>query len=151
MEWFADKEAAIFADFLERWPTLRHAQRSRRETLEAFFRAGNVRNAASIDKRIKAIAEERPLHTDEAVIGPARLLVEALLPQLRVLSEGISRFEAQIAELAPRRRDNPTTNSLTTSPGLAQPMPPAFLSPSASTATASPLPPHSRRAPASLP
>lgn len=105
LEWFADKEAAIFADFLKRWPTLRHAQRARRETLEAFFRAGNVRSAASIDKRLNAIAEERPLHTDEAVIGPARLLVEALLPQLRVLSEGIARFEAQIAELAPRQPD----------------------------------------------
>lgn len=105
LEWFPDKEAAIFADFLERWPTLQHAQRARRETLEAFFRAGNVRRASSIDKRVHAIAEERPLHTDEAVTGPARLLVEALLPQLRVLSEGIERFEAQIAELAPRQPD----------------------------------------------
>lgn len=78
---------------------------SRPRALEAFFRAGNVRNAASIDKLVKAIAEERPLHTDEAVIGPARLLVEALLPQLRVLSAGISRFEAQITELAPRQPD----------------------------------------------
>jgi transposase len=77
----------------------------RRETLEAFFRAGNVRSASSIEKRIKAISEGRPLHTDEAVIGPARLLVEALLPQLRVLSAGVSRFEAKIAELAPRQPD----------------------------------------------
>ena len=69
------------------------------------IRAGNVRSASSIEKRIKAIGEERPLHTDEAVIGPARLLVEALLPQLRVLSEGISCFEAEIAEVAPRQPD----------------------------------------------
>lgn len=105
LEWFPDKEAPLFANFLQRWPTLQHAQRARRETLEAFFRAGNVRSASSIEKRIKAIAEERSLHTDEAVIGPARLLVEALLPQLRVLSEGISRFEAEIGEIAPRQPD----------------------------------------------
>jgi len=37
MEWFPDKEAAIFTAFLERWPTLTHAQRARCETLEAFF------------------------------------------------------------------------------------------------------------------
>ena len=37
LEWFSDKEAAIFADFLERWPMLQHAQRARRETLEASF------------------------------------------------------------------------------------------------------------------
>jgi transposase len=105
LEWFPEKEAAIFGDFLQRWPTLQHAQRARRETLEAFFRAGNVRRASSIDKRLQAISEERPLHTDEAVIGPARLLVEALLPQLRALSAGIARFETEIAELAPRQPD----------------------------------------------
>ena len=105
LAWFPDKEAALFADFLERWPTLRHAQRARRETLEAFFRAGNVRRASSIEKRLQAISDEQPLHTDEAVTGPARLLVEALLPQLRVLSAGIARFETEIAELAPRQPD----------------------------------------------
>jgi hypothetical protein len=41
-----------------------------------------------------AIAEKRPLRTDDAVTGPARLLVEALLSQLRVLSQCISHFEA---------------------------------------------------------
>jgi hypothetical protein len=66
---------------------------------------GDERARGIIDKRIKAIGEERPLHSDDAVIGPARLLVEALLPQLRVLSEGIWRFEAEIAELAPRQPD----------------------------------------------
>ena len=46
--WFRDKEAKIFADFLERWPTLQAAQRARRDTLSDFFRAGNVRYAATI-------------------------------------------------------------------------------------------------------
>jgi transposase len=87
------------------WPTLPDAQRARRETLESFFHAGNVRRASTIDKRIKAIREERSLHSDEAVIGPARMLVEALLPQLRVLSTGIAKFEAEIARLAPQRPD----------------------------------------------
>jgi transposase len=105
LEWFRDKEATIFADFLERWPTLQDAQRARRDTLESFFRAGNVRQASSIEKRLTAIRAERSLHSDEAVTGPARLLVEALLPQLRVLSAGIARFETEIARLAPRQPD----------------------------------------------
>jgi transposase len=105
LEWFRDKEAAIFTDFLERWPTLDAAQRARRETLESFFRAGNVRQASSIEKRLQAIRAERSLHSDDAVTGPARLLVEALLPQLRVLTAGITRFEAEIARLAPRQPD----------------------------------------------
>ena len=92
-------------DSLERWPTLQEAQRARRETLESFFHAGNVRRAATIEKRISAIREERSLHSDAAVTGPARMLVEALLPQLRVLSAGIERFETEIARLAPQQPD----------------------------------------------
>jgi hypothetical protein len=67
--WFADKEAAVFADFLERWPTLQHAQRARPGTLRGFFHASNVRRASTIEKRLEAIRSERPLHDDAAVIG----------------------------------------------------------------------------------
>jgi transposase len=105
LEWFRDKDAAIFSDFLERWPTLEAAQRARRDTLESFFRAGNVRRASTIERRIEAIHDERPLHTDEAVTAPARMLVDALLPQLRVLSTGIARFDAEVARLAPQLPD----------------------------------------------
>jgi len=105
LEWFRDKDAIIFADFLERWPTLQAAQRARRETLEAFFRAGNVRYKKTIERRINAIRDETPLHTDDAVTTPSQLLVETLLAQLRVLSPGIARFDAEIANLAPQLPD----------------------------------------------
>jgi len=100
LSWFADKEAAVFADFLQRWPTLQQAQRARPETIRAFFHAANVRRANAIDKRIEAIQKERPLHHDEAVIKPARMLVEALLPQLRAASASIARFDSEIARLS---------------------------------------------------
>jgi transposase len=99
LDWFRDKEAAVFADFLDRWPTLQAAQRARRETLEGFFRGANVRRAATIDRRLQAIRDERPLHSDQAVITPARMLVEALLPHLRTLSASIARFDKEIARL----------------------------------------------------
>ena len=105
LDWFRDKDATIFADFLERWPTLQAAQRARRETLESFFRAGNVRYKKTIERRIDAIRNETPLHSDDAVITPSQLLVEALLSQLRVLSAGIARFDAEIARLAPQLPD----------------------------------------------
>lgn len=95
----------MFADFLERWPTLPAAQRARRETLERFFRSANVRRAATIERRIGAIHDEQPLHSDEAVITPARMLVEALLPQLRELSASIARFDTEIARLTDKLPD----------------------------------------------
>lgn len=105
LEWFRDKDAAIFADFLERWPTLQAAQRARRETLVDFFRAGNVRYLAAIERRIEAIRAESPLTTDPAVVEPSRLLVEALLPQLRAACAAIERFDVEIARLCPRLPD----------------------------------------------
>jgi transposase len=105
LEWFRDKDSAVFADFLERWPTLEAAQRARKDTLEAFFRTSNVRRTATIKRRIDAIREERPLHSDDAVTIPARMLVDALLPQLRALSASIARFDEEIARLASQLPD----------------------------------------------
>jgi transposase len=96
LDWFRDKETDVFAAFLERWPSLPDAQRARRETIVDFFHAHSVRRASVIDRRVEAIKSERPLTSDAAVIEPARLLVEALLPQLRAVSAGIVRLDDEI-------------------------------------------------------
>ncbi|HVZ35972.1 MAG TPA: transposase, partial [Polyangiaceae bacterium] len=93
--WFRDKEATVFADFVERWPTLELAQRARDQTLSDFFRNHNVRYQSAIARRIAAIRSEQPLTSDPAVILPMRLLVEALLPQLRAANTGIQRFDEE--------------------------------------------------------
>jgi transposase len=97
LDLFRDKETEVFVAFLERWPSLSDAQRARRETIVDFFHAHSVRRAAVIDRRIDTIKSERPLTSDAAVIEPARLLVDALLPQLRAVSAGIARFDEDIA------------------------------------------------------
>jgi transposase len=99
LDWVRDKEAAVFADFLERWPTLEAAQRARPATLAAFFRVHNVRYQSAIDRREEAVRAEQLLTSDAAVIAPAKLLVETLLPQLRAVCAAIERFDAEIASL----------------------------------------------------
>jgi transposase len=103
--WFRDKDAAVFADFVERWPTLELAHRARKDTLDGFFRSHNVRYPAAIARRIEAIAAEQPLTTNPAVILPMRLLVESLIPQLRAASAAIERFDEEIARLCPTLPD----------------------------------------------
>lgn len=105
VDWFRDKEAAIFADFLERWPTLESAQRAREKTLVDFFREHNVRYESVIESRIKAIRDEKALTADPGVIGPARLLVEVLVPQLRAVCQAVSRFDAEIERLCGKLAD----------------------------------------------
>src|SRR3989454_5083137 len=107
LQWFQDKDTAIFCDFLSRWPTLKAAQLARRTTLEAFFRAHHVRAADVIDARIQAIKSATALTTDEGVITPNVLLVHALVAQLRVTLQAIADFDKAIAPLAQGHPDFP--------------------------------------------
>jgi hypothetical protein len=70
LQWFHDKDTAIFCDFLTQWPPLKAAHLARRTTLERFFRAHHVRYADVIDQRLQAIKSATPLTTEEGVSGP---------------------------------------------------------------------------------
>lgn len=107
LQWFDDKDTTLFCDFLTQWPTLKAAQLARRSTLERFCRAHHVRYANVIDTRIQAIKSATPLTTDEGVIAPNALLVQALVSQLRVILHAIADFDQAIAQRAQRHPDFP--------------------------------------------
>jgi len=100
LEWFADKDTALFCDFLSRWPALPHVKRARRAALVAFFHEHHVRRAELIETRIAAIRAAGSLTDDPAVIRPRQLLVQALVAQLRVSMQGIGQFDQEIAAIA---------------------------------------------------
>ena len=112
LQWFQDKDTAIFCDFLSRWPTLKAAQLARRATLESFFRAHHVRSADVITTRIEAIKHAVALTTDEGVIAPNTLLVQALVAQLRVTLQAIADFDTAIAPRAQAHPDFPLFDAL---------------------------------------
>jgi transposase len=112
LQWFQDKDTAIFCDFLSRWPTLKAAQLARRATLESFFRAHHVRSADVITTRIEAIKHAVALTTDAGVIAPNPLLVQALVAQLRVTLQAIADFDAAIAQRAHAHPDFPLFDAL---------------------------------------
>jgi transposase len=96
LEWFQERDTAVFCDFLDRWPTLKQVKHARKATLESFFREHNVRYLAVIETRIRAIKTATALTDDIAVILPHQLLVQALVEQLRVTRKAIERFDTQI-------------------------------------------------------
>jgi transposase len=100
LHWFQEKDTAIFCDFLSRWPTLKAAQLARRTTLETFFRAPHVRYADVIAQRLHAIKSATPLTTDDGVITPKALLVQALVAQIRFTLQAIAAFDTAIAQHA---------------------------------------------------
>src|SRR5215831_14295450 len=112
LHWFQEKDTTIFCDFLSRWPTLKAAQLARRATLETFFRAHHVRYADVIAHRIQAIKAATPLTTDDGVIAPNALLVQALVAQLRVTLQAIADFDTAIAQCAQNHPDFPLFQAL---------------------------------------
>src|SRR6266568_2885056 len=100
LQWFQEKDTAIFCDFLSRWPTLKAVQLARRSTLETFFRAHHVRYADVIAQRIQAIKAATPLTTDEGVIAPNALLVPALVAQRRVTVQALTDCDTALAQCA---------------------------------------------------
>jgi transposase len=112
LQWFDDKDTTLFCDFLTPWPPLNAAQLARRTTLEHFFRAHHVRYANLIDKRIQAIKSATPLTTDEGVIAPHALLVQALVAQLRGILQAIADFDHAIAQRAQSHPDFPLCAAL---------------------------------------
>jgi transposase len=112
LQWFQEKDTAIFCDFLSRWPTLKAVQLARRSTLETFFHAHHVRYADVIAQRIQAIKSATPLTTDEGVIAPNALLVQALVAQLRVTLQAIADFDTAIAQRAQSHPDFPLFQAL---------------------------------------
>jgi Transposase IS116/IS110/IS902 family./Transposase. len=112
LQWFPEKDTAIFCDFLSRWPPLKAAQLARRSTLEGFFRAHHVRSADVIDTRLQAIKSAMALTTDDGVITPNVLLVQALVAQLRVTLQAIADFDTAIAQRAQEHPDFPLFDAL---------------------------------------
>ncbi len=112
LQWFQEKDTAIFCDFLSRWPTLKAAQLARRAPLVAFFQAHHVRVADVIDSRIQALKSATPLTTDEGIIAPSALLVQALVSQLRMTLQAIKDFDDAIAQRAQAHPDFPLFDAL---------------------------------------
>jgi hypothetical protein len=95
-----------------RWPTLKVVQLARRTTLEHFFRAYHVRSADVITTRLEAIKNARALTTDDGIITPNGLLVQALVAQLHVTLQAIADFAIAIAQRAHAHPDFPFFDTL---------------------------------------
>jgi transposase len=105
LHWFQEKDTTIFCDFLSRWPTRKAAQLARRATLATFFREHHGRSAEVIAQRLQAMKSATPLTTDDGVIAPHALLVQALVAQLRVTLQAITDFDTAIAQRAQSHPD----------------------------------------------
>lgn len=105
LQWFDRIDTPLFCDFIERWPTVIQVKRARRTTLANFFNKHNMRFVSVLESRLQSIKATTPLTLDDAVITPHRLQALVLVDLLRATLAAIKRFDAAIADLAPKHAD----------------------------------------------
>lgn len=93
LNWFDQLGSAIAVAFLQRWPTLPQVQQQEEETLRQFFCQHGSRSRQRIDARLKEIRDARPAIEDPAIVEPSVLMVQALLPLITALREGIAKLQ----------------------------------------------------------
>lgn len=96
LDWFKEKDTIIFCNFISRWSSLAQAKTARKDTLLKFFNQHNSRYTTVNEKRIKDIKKSVALTNDSGVIVPNRIMIELLVPQLKLLIESVMRMDDEI-------------------------------------------------------
>jgi len=105
LDWFNEKDTVIFCNFIIKWPTLADAKKARKQTLINFFQQNKSRYTHVNERRIEEIKMAFPLTDDGGVIEPNKIMVEVLIPQLKLLIEGIEHFDKEIKQRYKNQRD----------------------------------------------
>ncbi len=105
LDWFPDIRTPLVCEFLRRWPELESVKRARPSTLEQFWRAHHSTRKQTNQQRLAAIRESLPLVTDRAVINASKLLVQALIGQMKATLLAIKEFDQAIAQLCGEHQD----------------------------------------------
>jgi transposase len=93
LNWLDELGSAMAVAFLQRWPTLPQLQQQDDETLRHFFHQHGSRSQKRIDTRLKEIREARLPIDDLAIVEPSVLMMQALLPLITALREGIAKLQ----------------------------------------------------------
>jgi len=85
-------------NFLLKWPTLQKLQKCKPEVVRRFYREHGCRHSDVIEERIEQIYKSCPLTTDKAVLESSILILQTIVPQLRMLIEAIVQFDEKIED-----------------------------------------------------
>ncbi|WDD99291.1 IS110 family transposase [Thalassomonas actiniarum] len=105
LEWFSEKDTIIFCDFIKKWPSLMQAKKAKKQSLQTFFNQHNSRYPEVNATRISLIKKATTLTDDLGVIEPNKILIEILIPQLKVLIKGIEQLDSEIKQRYKKQKD----------------------------------------------
>jgi transposase len=104
VRWFDDLGTVIVGDLLAKWPSLVALQKATTTQLQKFLRQ-HGRSSESSELLIDQIRQAVPATTDQAILGPAQLMIQVWLSQIAILRENIKEFDQQIARIAETQPD----------------------------------------------
>jgi transposase len=84
--------------FLERWPELALLQRTRPQTLRAFYYGHHVRSKELIEERVALLQNLQPLTRDRALCEVSIMQLQAIVAEVRTLNSQVAKFDAAIQE-----------------------------------------------------
>jgi len=91
-------DTPMACDFLSRWPKLEKLKKVGSERLRKFFHEHHVRSEERIEERLERIRTAVPLTRDRAIVEAMAMGVEVGSAQMRVVIEGIEKYDERIAE-----------------------------------------------------
>jgi transposase len=124
LDWFNEKDSILFCDFVARWPSLSTIKKVRKASLMHFFNQHNSRYPDVNEKRFNDMKIACALTEDPGVIEPNQIMIEVLIPQLKLLIESIDRLNLEIKERYRKLNDRVIFDSL---PGAGPQMAPRIL------------------------
>jgi len=124
LDWFREKDTAIFCNFIIKWPSLERVKKARRPSLMQFFNQNNSRYPEVNKKRVDEIKASHSLTDDPGVVEPNRIMIELLMPQLKLLIESIEKMDVEIKQYYKSQDDRFIFDSL---PGAGPQLAPRLL------------------------
>ena len=106
LEWVGDLHTARACAFLERWPSLQQFKLATSSSVRKFYRDQRYRGEDRLKLWMSDSKTAQPLTQDSAVVLAGSMKVQALVPQILLLTQSIERYDQKIAELFNQHDDS---------------------------------------------
>jgi len=108
-----DSLATVIAcNFLQRWTSLESLRRASTNTISDFYTKHGCRQVGTIEKRLRAIQQAKPLTVDAVIIETSSMEVRMLTDQLLSIVKHIEKYDNAINEVFPSHPDAEIFSSL---------------------------------------
>src|SRR5262247_1731684 len=124
LNWAGDLSSEQACSFLERWPTLADLQKSRPFRIREFYEKYGRPPRDVLDERVTQMEKAQPLTADPAVVMAGKMMVNAVVAQIRPLRAAIETYDVEIERIFRQHPDRAVFESF---PGAGKVLAPRLL------------------------